>query len=275
MSEFVMPAGPYAPARPGNATVPLASALTRGRVMIGRCMRLGWRNTDALITSLVLPVALMLMFVYLFGGAIRTGTAYHTYVVPGVLVLCAGFGSALTAVRVCEDMNGGIVDRLVSMNVGGAAIVAGHVVASAVRNAVSSALVLGVAFAIGFRPRADAVAWLGAIGLLMAFIVAVSALSAVIGLLVRSPEAANGCTFVLLFLPYPSSAFVPIATMPTWIRGFARHQPATPVIGSIRGLLLSQPLGNDAWVALAWCGGILLASAAASLVVFQRRVSRG
>jgi ABC-2 type transport system permease protein len=274
MSELALPAGPYAPARPEMAAVPSASALTRGRIMIGRCIRLGWRNTDALITSLILPVVVMLMFVYLFGGAIQTGTAYHTYVVPGVLVLCAGFGSALTAVRVCEDMNGGIVDRLVSMNVGGAAIVAGHVVASALRNAVSSAIVLGVAFAIGFRTHASVEAWLGAAGLLLAFIVAVSALAAVIGLLVRSPEAANGATFVLLFLPYPSSAFVPIATMPTWIRGFARHQPATPVIESIRGLLLSQPLGSDAWMALAWCGGILLASAAASLVVFQRRISR-
>jgi ABC-2 type transport system permease protein len=260
-------------ARPGTGQA--ASALSRGQIMIGRCLRLGWRNTDAVITSLVLPVALMLMFVYLFGGAIRTGTAYVTYVVPGVLVLCAGFGSALTAVRVCEDMSGGIVDRLVSMNVGGVAILAGQVVASALRNLVSSALVLGVAFAIGFRPQASPAAWLGATGVLLAFVVAISALSAVIGLLVRSPEAANGCTFVLLFLPYPSSAFVPIATMPTWIRGFARHQPATPVIGSIRGLLLSQPLGTAPWLALAWCAGILLLSVAASVLVFRRRVSRG
>jgi len=260
-------------ARPGTGQA--ASALSRGQIMIGRCLRLGWRNTDAVITSLVLPVALMLMFVYLFGGAIHTGTAYVTYVVPGVLVLCAGFGSALTAVRVCEDMSGGIVDRLVSMNVGGVAILAGQVVASALRNLVSSALVLGVAFAIGFRPQASPAAWLGATGVLLAFIVAISALSAVIGLLVRSPEAANGCTFALLFLPYPSSAFVPIATMPAWIRGFARHQPATPVIGSIRGLLLSQPLGTAPWLALAWCAGILLLSVAASVLVFRRRVSRG
>jgi ABC-2 type transport system permease protein len=277
MSELAMTrpaAGPAAQADVGIAAVPPASALARGQIMIGRCLRLGWRNTDAVITSLVLPVALMLMFVYLFGGAIDTGTRYVTYVVPGVLVLCAGFGSALTAVRVCQDMNGGIVDRLVSMNVGGAAIVTAHVVASAIRNAVSSALVLAVAFAIEFRPHASAAAWLGAAGILIAFIVAVSAVSAVIGLLVRSPEAANGCTFVLLFLPYPSSAFVPIATMPTWIRGFARDQPATPVIGSIRSLLLSHPVGSDAWVALAWCVGIMLASAAASLVAFQCRVSR-
>ena len=257
--------------RPCHTTGVAATAPTRALVMIARCLRLGWRNTDALITSLVLPIMLMLMFVYLFGGAIHTGTAYVTYVVPGVLVLCAGFGSALTAVRVAEDTAGGVVDRLRSMNVGGAAMLAGHVAASAVRNAVSSGLVLGVAFAIGFRPQAGQAGWLAAAGLLMLFIVAISALSAVIGLLVRSAEAANGCTFVLLFLPYPSSAFVPIGTMPTWIRGFARHQPVTPVIGSIRNLMLSHPAGGTPWLAIAWCGGILLVSVAASLVTFQRR----
>lgn len=261
-------------ARPGRVAESGASAARRGRVMIARCLRLGWRNTDALITSLVLPIILMLLFVYLFGGAIHTGTAYKVYVVPGVLVLCAGYGSALTAVRVTEDMNGGVIDRLRSMNVGGTAMLAGHVVASAVRNAVSSALVLEVAFAIGFRSHGGAAGWLGAIGLLMLFIVAISALAAVIGMLVNSPEAANGCTFALLFLPYPSSAFVPIATMPAWIRGFARNQPVTPVIESVRGLLLSHPAGNAPWLAVAWCGGIIVASVVASLTLFQRRASR-
>jgi ABC-2 type transport system permease protein len=251
-----------------------ASGPARALAMIGRCLRLGWRNTDAVITSLLLPVALMLMFVYLFGGAIRTGEAYHTYVVPGVLVLCAGFGSALTAVRVCEDMTSGAMDRLRSMNVGGAALLAGHVVASVLRNLASSALVLGVAFAIGFRPHASAAGWLGAAGLLLMFITAISALSAALGLLVRTPDAANGITFGILFLPYPSSAFVPIATMPTWIRGFARHQPVTPVISSVRGLLLSQPLGTSPWLAIAWCGGILVVSGVAATILFQRRAGR-
>jgi ABC-2 type transport system permease protein len=252
-----------------------ASAPRRGRVMIVRCLRLGWRNTDALITSLVLPIVLMLLFVYLFGGAINTGTAYKIYVVPGVLVLCAGYGSALTAVRVTEDMAGGVIDRLRSMNVGGTAMLTGHVVASAARNAVSSALVLGVAFAIGFRSAAGLEGWLGAVGLLMLFIVTISALSAVIGMLARSAEVANGCTFAVLFLPYPSSAFVPIGTMPTWIRGFARDQPVTPVIESIRALLLSHPAGNAPGLAIAWCGGILVASVVASLALFQRRAARG
>jgi len=217
----------------------------------------------------------MLMFVYLFGGAIHTGTAYKTYVLPGVLVLCAGFGSALAAVRVCEDMTGGVVDRLISMNVGGIAILAGHVIASVLRNLMSSALVVGVALAIGFRPHASPAAWLGAAGVLLAFILAVSAVSVVIGLLVTSPEAANGCTFVLLFLPYPSSAFVPVSTMPSWLQGFARHQPATPVIGSIRGLLLHQPLGSQPGLALAWCAGITAVAVAGSAAAFRRRAARG
>jgi ABC-2 type transport system permease protein len=253
---------------------PVASGPARAAVMIGRCLRLGWRNIDAVITSLILPVALMLMFVYLFGGAIHTGGRYVTYVLPGVLVLCAGFGAALTAVRVAEDMNSGVLDRLESMNVGGAAILTGHVVASVLRTAVSSAVVLAVGFGIGFRPHSGASGWLAAMALLVLFIAAISALSAVIGLLVRSPDAANGCTFAVLFLPYPSSAFVPIATMPTWIRGFALHQPVTPVISSIRELLLSQPAGTAPWLAIGWCGGIALASVAASMLVFRRRNSR-
>jgi ABC-2 type transport system permease protein len=267
MSEFVLE-------RSVPAATSGAAGVARTRVMIARCLRLGWRNTDALITSLVLPIMLMLMFVYLFGGAIRTGTAYHTYVVPGVMVLCAGYGSALTAVRVTEDMAGGVIDRLRSMNVGGGALLTGHVVASAVRNAVSSVLVLGVALAIGFRPHAGLGGWLGAAGLLMLFIVAISALSAVVGMLVRSAEAANACTFAVLFLPYPSSAFVPIASMPSWIRGFARNQPVTPVIESIRNLLLARPAGHAVGLALAWCAAILVVSVVASLTLYQRRASR-
>ena len=251
------------------------SELTGPMVMTGRALRLNWRNIDALLTALILPVMMMLLFVYLFGGAIHVGTAYVNYVVPGVLVLCAGFGSALTAVRVCTDMTDGIVDRFRSMNIGGVAFLTGHVVASVVRNAISTGLVLGVAYAIGFRPHAGATGWLVAGGVLLAFILAISWLAAVIGLLAGSPDAANGATFAVLFLPYASSGFVPIATMPTWLRGFARHQPATPVIDSVRSHLMLLPAGNSTWIALAWCGGILAVSAAASAYLFQRRAARG
>jgi ABC-2 type transport system permease protein len=252
-------------------TVRPASALRDSATMAARSLRLSTRNLDALITSLMLPVMLMLLFVYLFGGAIETGTEYVTYVVPGVLLLCAGFGSSLTAVSVSQDLTGGIVDRFRSMDVGGTAFLAGHVVASLARNAASTVLVFGVAFLIGFRPDAGPADWLAAAGVLFAFVLAISWLSAAIGLLTRTPEAASGFTFFVMFLPYPSSAFVPIDTMPTWIHGFAEHQPVTPVIETLRGLLLGTPVGNSPWQALAWCAGFLAISVAASGLLFRLR----
>ena len=159
------------------------------------------------------------------------------------------------------------------MDVGAPAILAGHVAASALRNAASTALVLGVAFLIGFRPHAAPLDWLAAIGILLAFVLAVSWLAAAIGLIASSPEAANGFTFVIMFLPYASSAFVPVDTMPSWIQGFAQHQPVTPVIETLRGLLLGTPVGSHPWTALAWCAGILAVSVTASGVLFRRRTA--
>jgi ABC-2 type transport system permease protein len=254
--------------RPSNAGIPIRDWLT----LSGRSLRMSRRNVEGLFTSVALPVLLMLIFVYLFGGAINTGTAYVTYVVPGVLVLCAGFGSAMTAVNVCTDMTTGIIDRFQSMDIGGAALLGGHVVASVVRNAVSTVLVLGVALLIGFRPHVDVVAWLAAAGILLMFILAISWLSAAVGLFAKSPEGASGFGFLLSFLPYPSSAFVPIRTMPVWLHGFATDQPVTPVIQSIRGLLLGQSVGASPWLALAWTAGILLASLGLCVVSFRRRV---
>ncbi|AZM57738.1 multidrug ABC transporter permease [Streptomyces sp. WAC 01529] len=242
--------------------------------MADRSLRLSRRNTDALITALVLPVMLLLIFVYFFGGAIDTGTRYVTYVVPGVLILCAGFGSSNTATAVTEDLKGGIIDRFRSMDIGGAPILAGHVLASTARNLIATTLVLGVAFAIGFRPAATLPGWLAALAVLLAFILALSWLSATVGLLANSPEAAGGFTFFVSFLPYPSSSFVPTDTMPTWLRAFADHQPITPVIESLRGLLLGQPVGNTPWLALTWCAAILTLSATLSGALFARRTSR-
>lgn len=258
-----LPVSPSSPSR-------CALALT----MAGRCVRISLRQVDALIMALLLPVLLMLMFVELFGGALETGTKYVTYVVPGVIVLCAGFGSAATAVSVSQDMSGGIVDRLRSMNVSGAAILAGHVAASVVRNAVSTVLVLLVAALLGFEPKAGPLGWLTVVALLLGFVIAVSSLAVGIGLLAHSPEAANGFTFVVMFLPYASSGFVPVHTMPSWIQGFAQHQPLTPVIEALRGLLLGTNVGSNAWQALAWCGAITAVSVALAGLLFQRRTTR-
>lgn len=271
MSDTLAPAparrtGP-GPRAPRDARPAFGGAAT----MTARALRLSSRNIDALITALLLPVLLMLVFVHLFGGAIDTGTRYVTYVVPGVLVLCAGYGSAATAVSVSTDMTGGIIDRFRSLDVGGSAVLAGHVVASVARNLVSTVLVLVAAFVIGFRPEAGPAGQLAAAGVLVAFVLAFSWLAAAVGLLAGSPEAASGFTFLVLFLPYPSSAFVPIDTMPSWLHGFAEHQPVTPVIEALRGLLLDQPVGNAPWTALAWCAGIAAVSVALAGILFRRR----
>ena len=256
-----------------DLTVRPASALGDLGVMVRRATTLTLRNGDALITSLALPIMLMLLFVYLFGGAIETGTEYVTYVVPGVILLCAAFGASLTAVAVTNDMTNGIMDRFRSMDVRGASVLGGHVAASTARNLVSTVLVLGVAFLIGFRPSASVVDWLAVLGLLVAAIVAMSWASAAVGLIARTPEAASGFTFLVMFMPYPSSAFVPVETMPSWIHGFADNQPFTPLIEALRGFLLGTPVGASAWIALTWCAGILAASVAVTGMLFRRRAA--
>jgi ABC-2 type transport system permease protein len=247
----------------------MSDALT----LSGRCLRLSRRNLEAVLTALMLPIMLMLMFVYLFGGAIDAGTPkYVTYVVPGLLLLCAGYGASVTAVSVSHDMAGGIVDRFRSLDVGAAAMLFGHVTASLVRNGLSTVLVLGVGLVIGFRPEASLAEWIAAGGMLALFVCALSWFAAVIGLLARTPEGASGFTFFVMFLPYPSSALVPVHTMPGWIQGFATHQPVTPVIETIRSLLLGTP-GGSALEAVTWCVGVLAASVVGASVLFRRRTA--
>jgi ABC-2 type transport system permease protein len=253
----------------------MSSALTMptSLTMTARSLRLATRSPDALLTALLLPVMLMVVFVYLFGGAVDIGTRYVSYVVPGVLLLCAVIGASSTAVTVCQDMAGGIIDRFRSMDVPGTAILAGHVAASLLRNLASTALVIAVAFGIGFRPHATPARFAAALGVLVLFVIAVSWLAAAFGLLVSSPEAAGGAMFIFMFFTYASSAFVPVRTLPWWLRGFAGDQPATPVTETIRGLLLRQPVGPHLWIALAWCAGILAVSITVSALAFRRRTA--
>jgi ABC-2 type transport system permease protein len=245
----------------------------RWTTMAERSLRLSTRNIDALIAALALPVMLMLLFVYLLGGAIQTGTEYVNYVVPGVLVLCALFGASLTAVTVSKDMTEGIIDRFRSMDVSGTAILSGHVVASLARNIVSTALVTAVAILIGFQPEAGPGEWAAAAGVLAAFILAMSWLSAAVGLIAKSPEAASTLTFFVIFLPYPSSAFVPVESMPSWIQGFAERQPVTPVVESLRGLLFGEASGADLGSALVWSAAILGVAVVLCAMLFRRRAS--
>jgi ABC-2 type transport system permease protein len=268
MSENSYAASLYAPSLP-----PRARIWAEVRAMIVRALRLSLRNVDGLMTALALPVLLMVMFVYLFGGAINTGSRYVDYVVPGVLLVCVGFGAATTSVSVAHDLTSGIIDRFRSMDVHGEALINGHVVASIARNMLSSALVFAVALAIGFRPHGTPGDCLAAVGILALYVLAISWFAAAIGIVVRSPEAAQGITFLVSFLPYPSSAFVPIHTMPTWLRGFASNQPVTAVADAIRALCSGAPVGSNAWHAIGWSVGIIAVSVVLAGALFRRRAS--
>lgn len=242
------------------------------RIFIERSLTHSRRDTESLIMAVALPAILMVMFTYVFGGAIDPTGRYVNYVVPGTILLAAGFGAASTAVSVSRDMTEGFMDRLRTMAVPRATVITGHVIASLARNLLATAVVVGVALALGFRPTAGPAEWVAAAGLVALYIAAITYLFAAIGIVARSPEAASGYGFFLLFLPYLSSAFVPVATMPTALRWFAEHQPITPITETLRALLVGgdgQPL-----LALAWCLVLLGTGVAWSTWLFARRGRR-
>ncbi|KAA8887335.1 ABC transporter permease [Nocardia colli] len=239
--------------------------------MLSRNLRHTLRSPDTMIMSVVVPILILLMFVYVFGGAMNVGGKYIDYVVPGIILLCAGFGSATTAVSLATDLSNGIVDRFRTMDIARSAVVTGHVVESLLRNLLTTTLVILVAVAIGFRPTGDPLRWLAAYGIIAMFVLAMSWLAAAFGLLVSNPEAANACMFFFMFLPYVSSAFVPTESMPSALHRFGENQPVTPVIETMRGLLMGTPIGNSALLAVLWCGGIALAGYLVAGVLFRRK----
>lgn len=259
---------------PINSPARNVSFLTTNAVFIGRSIKLSLRNTEALIMAIMLPVMLMLLFTYVFGGAIDPSGDYVVYVVPGIILLCAGFGSSSTAVSVAEDMTNGIIDRFRTMPIHSLSVITGHVVASLVRNLFATGIVIGVGHLVGFRSSAHAGEWLIALGVIALFILTFTWLFAAIGLASGSPSAASGYGFALLFLPYLSSAFVPTSSMPVWLRGVADNQPITPVIETIRGLLNGTPIHDNGWLALAWCLGILIVALVWCLLAFRRKAGR-
>ena len=214
---------------------------------------------------------LMLLFTFVFGNAIDPSGGYVDYVVPGIILLCAGFGAASTAVYVAGDMKSGIIDRIRTMPLRSGAVLTGHVVASLVRNLLATGVVIGVALLVGFRPTADVWGWIGAVAMIAVYILTITYLFAAIGLAAGSPEAASGYGFIILFLPYLSSAFVPVDTMPTWLQWIAENQPVTPIIESIRGLLFGLPVGMEPWWALGWCAAILSAAVLWGAWLFRRK----
>lgn len=251
-----------------------AAAVSDAATMIDRSVRLSRRNVDTLFMSIVLPLLMMTMFVYIFGGAIDTGTQYINYVVPGVLLLATGYGAASTAMAVADDMTSGMIDRLRSLPIRSFAVLTGHVTASVARNALSTAVVLLASLAMGFRPTANVLEWLAAIGLLLLYLVALSWLAAGLGVIAKSVESASTLSFFMLFLPYLSSAFVQTETMPAFLRPIGEHQPITPVTETVRSFLTGTPLGDSGWIALAWCGGLLIASFTLATILYRRHTNR-
>jgi ABC-2 type transport system permease protein len=242
--------------------------------MLGRNLRHTVRSPDTMIMTIALPIMILLMFVYVFGGAMNVGGAYLDYIVPGIILLCAAFGSAGTAVSLSTDVSDGIIDRFRTMAIARSSVLTGHVVESALRNLITTTIVILVAVAIGFRPTADPLRWLAAYGIIAMFVLALSWLAAALGLLAKNPEAANGFTFVFMFLPYVSSAFVPPQSMPSWLHRFAENQPVTSVTETMRGLLMGTPIGNSAVLAVLWCTGIALAGFIAARALFRRRTAQ-
>lgn len=252
---------------------PHLRGLSAERVFIRRSITHSLRDVETLVMSVALPVMLMLLFTYVFGGAIKTADGsggYVQYVVPGIILLCAGFGASSTAVAVARDMTTGVIDRFRTMPLRAGAVLTGHVVASVVRNLVATGVVIAVGLAVGFRPTANPLEWIAALALVALYILTITYLFAAIGLAAGSPDAANGYGFVLLFLPYLSSAFVPVTTMPSWLQWIARNQPITPVIETLRGLLLGTAMGGEPWWAVGWCLAIIVIAAVWGRWLFRR-----
>ena len=243
------------------------------RVMLGRSMRHISRSMDTIITVTLTPIAMMLLFVYVFGGAIQTGTDnYVNYLLPGILLIAIASGIAYTAYRLFMDMQSGIFERFHSMPIARSAALWGHVLTSLVSNAISVVVIILVALIIGFRSSAGVLSWLAVAGILALFTLALTWIAAIAGLSAKSVDGAGAFSYPIIFLPFISSAFVPTASMPSGIRAFAENQPVTSIVNAIRALLYSQPVGNDIWVALAWCIGIMLVAYIFAMRAYKKRV---
>jgi ABC-2 type transport system permease protein len=243
-------------------------------VLTGRTMRHVTRSPDTIITTAIMPIAIMVLFVYVFGGAIDSGSVSAVnYMLPGILLITIASGISYTAFRLFTDMQGGIFERFQSMPIARPGVLWAHVLTSLAANAISLALVIGVAFAMGFRAGAGALAWLAVVGLLLLFTLALTWIAVIPGLTAKSIDGASAFSYPLIFLPFISSAFVPTKTMPGPVRAFADHQPVTSIVNTIRALFAGQPVGSGVWTALAWCVGILVVAYVCANIVYRRRIS--
>jgi ABC-2 type transport system permease protein len=243
-------------------------------VLTGRTMRHVTRSLDTIITTAITPIAIMLLFVYVFGGAIDTGTvSYVNYMLPGILLITIASGISYTAFRLFTDMQGGIFERFQSMPIARSSVLWAHVLTSLVANLISLVVVVGVALLMGFRTGAGVLGWLAVAGTLVLFTLALTWIAVIPGLTAKSVDGASAFSYPLIFLPFISSAFVPTASMPGPVRAFAEHQPVTSIVNAIRDLFTQQPVGTDIWTALAWCVGILIVAYIFANISYRRRIS--
>ncbi|AXB44484.1 ABC transporter permease [Amycolatopsis albispora] len=243
-------------------------------VLLGRSLRHITRSLDTIITTALMPIAMMLMFVYVFGGAINTGSAsYVNYLLPGILLITVASGISYTAFRLFMDMQRGIFERFQSMPIARSSVLWAHVLTSLVANLISLVIVVGVALLMGFRSSAGILDWLAVAGILLLFTLALTWLAVIPGLTAKSVDGASAFSYPLIFLPFLSSAFVPTTTMPGPVRAFAEHQPVTSIVNALRALYSEQPVGSDLWVALGWCVGILLVAYFFANLTYRRKIS--
>lgn len=241
-------------------------------VMLGRSLRHILRSMDTIITVTIMPIAFMLLFVYVFGGAIQTGTDnYVNYLLPGILLIAIASGISYTAYRLFIDVQRGIFERFHSMPISRSTLLWGHVLTSLVSNAISVVVIILIALVMGFRSPAGILSWLGVAGILALFTLALTWVAAIAGLSAKSVDGASAFSYPIIFLPFISSAFVPTESMPTVVRVFAENQPVTSIVEAIRALLLDQPVGNEIWVALAWCVGVLLVAYILAMRVYNNK----
>jgi ABC-2 type transport system permease protein len=243
-------------------------------VMLGRSLRHVTRSTDTIITVTIMPIAFLLLFVYVFGGAIQTGTDnYVNYLLPGILLIAIASGISYTAFRLFNDLQSGIFERFHSMPIARSSVLWGHVLTSLVSNAISVVAIVLVALLMGFRSSAGVLAWLAVTGILILFTLTLTWIAVIAGLSAKSPDGAAAFSYPIIFLPFVSSAFVPTASMPAPVRAFAENQPVTSIVNTIRALFEQQPVGNDIWVALSWCVGILVVAYVFAMVAYRRKMA--
>ncbi|HKP06560.1 MAG TPA: ABC transporter permease [Microbacterium sp.] len=245
-------------------------------VLTSRSLRHILRSPDTIITTAVTPIALMLLFVYVFSGAIDTGGAkgsYIDYMLPGILLITIASGIAYTAYRLFLDMQSGIFERFQSLPIARSGVLWAHVLTSLVSILVSLALVIGVALLMGFRTGASIGAWMGAVGMLVLFTLALTWLAVMPGLTAKTVDGASAFSYPLIFLPFISSAFVPTESMPGPVQWFAENQPVTSIVDSMRALFAGEPVGTDIWVAMAWLVGILVVAYIASMAIYRKKIS--